>query len=487
MSDQPLSLPAKGLPPEDVLKMMESYRSKDAHWREGKTWSLVYFVNEAHTEFLKKAHNLFFSENALNPLAFQSLKRFEHEVVRMTASLLNGNHEVVGTMSSGGTESIMLAVKTYRDRAREENRHLDAPEMILPESAHVAFLKAAHYFDVKPVLAPLMSDFTVDASAVEKLISKNTIMIVGSAPNYPFGTIDSIEQLSEIAIKHSLPLHVDACLGGFLLPFLEKSGRSIPPFDFRVPGVTSISADVHKYGYAAKGASTLLYRNMDYLKYQFFVEENWPGGVFASPGLLGTRPGGSIAAAWAAMQVMGEAGYLENAAKIMEATDILLDGIRRIPELEILGNPPASVFAFRSKTKKVNIYSVGDLMERKGWHIDRQQRPESLHAMVIPPHLHVAEEYLADLREAVYLAKENPKLATEGSAAMYGMIASIPLRGMIKKNILKLMEDMYGPEGIVPDFEEDSGTDDLETRVGQSFLKVKEKFGRALEKLRFKK
>ncbi len=487
MSEQEMALPPRGLPPESILKIMESYRGGDARWKAGKTWSLVYFIDEARTEFLKQAHNMFFSENALNPLAFQSLKRFEHEVVRMTATLLNGDRHVAGTMSAGGTESILLAVKTYRDRARKQNRHLTTPEMILPESAHVAFLKAAHYFDVKPVSAPLTPDFKVDISAVEKLISKNTILLVGSSPNYPFGTIDPIEELGGLALRHGLPLHVDACLGGFLLPFLEKAGRSIPPFDFRVPGVTSLSADVHKYGYAAKGASVILYRNMDYLKYQFFIEENWPGGVFASPGLLGTRPGGPIAAAWAAMQVLGEGGYLKNAAKTMEATKTLLNGIAQIPELEILGKPPMSVFAFRSKSKQVNIYAVGDLLEKKGWHIDRQQRPESLHAMVIPPHAGITDEYLADLREAVVLAKNTPKLATQGSAAMYGMLANIPWRGMIKKNVLELTQEMYGPEGTLPDFEGGSGTRDLATRMGQLFLKVKEAWGRFLEKLKFKR
>jgi len=271
MTSEIISLPKEGLEKETLLAQMQSYRGDDVPWRENKAWSLVYHAGDEHTALIKQAYNLFFSENALNPMAFKSLKRFEHEVVRMTAHMLNGDKNVAGTMTAGGTESLLLAVKTYRDRARKL-RKVKNPEMILPTSAHVAFMKAAKYFDVKPVFAPLDDGFRVDVSAVRKLINKNTILLVGSAPNYPFGTIDPIEDLGQLAVQHDLPLHVDACLGGFLLPFFEKLGQPIPLFDFRVLGVTSISADVHKYGYAAKGASTLMYKSMDYEKYQFFVE-----------------------------------------------------------------------------------------------------------------------------------------------------------------------------------------------------------------------
>ncbi len=470
--DEFVRLPKKGLPSDEILREMDTFREHDARWKEGKTWSLVYYLNEAHTDFLKQAYGKYFSENALNPLAFQSLKRFETEVVQMTASMLHGDREVVGTMTAGGTESVMLAVKAYRDRARARHKGLKQPEMILPESAHVAFIKAAHYFDVKPVFVPLTKDFTVDPAEMEKRINPRTALLVVSAPNYPYGTIDPVADVGRIALKHGLPLHVDACLGGFLLPFLEKSGYAVPPFDFRVPGVTSISADVHKYGYAAKGASVILYKNMDYLKHQFFVYADWAGGVFASSGLLGTRPGGSIAAAWAAMKVMGEEGYTEQARKAMDVTVRIKKGIEKIPELDILGNPPATVLRFVSNDRDVDIYAVGDVMEKYGWHIDRQLKPESLHIMVTPSHARVADFYVRDLAEAITYVRNHPNARYDGGAALYGMIAAIPLRKMVHKNVLKMLEDMYGSESVIPNFEEEQKPD-LSTRLGTLYLKLR--------------
>ncbi len=465
-------LPEKGLAPEEILEKMETFRAHDARWKDGKTWSLVYYLDDAHTEFLKKAYGKYFSDYALNPLAFQSLKRFETEVVQMTASMLHGNEEVVGTMTAGGTESVMLAVKAYRDRAKARKKKLKQPEMILPESAHVAFIKAAHYFNVKPVFIPLKEDFTVDVAEMEKRINKNTVLLVASAPNYPYGTIDPIAEIGRLALERGIPFHVDACLGGFLLPFLEKLGHKIPPFDFRVPGVTSISADVHKYGYAAKGASVVLYKNMDYLKHQFFVYTEWSGGVFASSGLLGTRPGGAIAAAWAAMNVMGEEGYKEQARKAMEVTAQIKEGIEKIPELEVLGNPPATVLRFVSTDSNVDIYAVGDVMEKYGWHVDRQQKPESLHIMVTPSHARVAKYYIRDLQEAIDYVRNHPNAKYDGGAALYGMIATVPLRGMIRKNVLKMMEDMYGKAGVIPSFEEEQEPD-LATRLGTLYLRTR--------------
>lgn len=446
-----IRIPEKGLPRSEVLEMLRSFKEGDANYKDSKTWSLVYYLGEEHTRFLIDTFSLFFSENALNPMAFKSLKRLEHEVVRMTADLLHGNGSVVRTMTSGGTESCLLPVMAYRDRAAAKRSfRAKTPEMIAPESVHVAWEKAARYFGVKMVHAPLRSDLRVDVEAVKKRINKNTILIVASAPSYPHGVIDPIADLGAVAQEHGVPFHVDSCLGGFLLPFVEKLGHEIPPFDFRVPGVTSISADVHKYGYSAKGASVLLYRNMDYLKHQFFVYENWPGGIFISPALLGTRPGGAIAAAWASMKVLGMDGYLELARKVMDATAALQKGIRSIFELEILSDPEMSVFAYKSTSKKVNIYAVGDQMEDKGWLVDRLQRPEALHAMVTPLHERIIDEFLADLKQSVQRVLSDPSLASKGNAALYGMITKVPLRGIVKKEVLKMMEQIYGPEMIMP-------------------------------------
>ncbi|MEA2102783.1 MAG: aspartate aminotransferase family protein [Thermodesulfobacteriota bacterium] len=452
-----VKIPKKGIQRDKVLEQMQAFRGDDANYHDSKTWSLVYYLGEEHTDFLKKAYAMYFSENALNPMAFKSLKRFESEVVRMAADLLNGDDNTVGVMTSGGTESCLLPVVTYRDMARKKRRFI-RPEMIAPQSVHVAWEKAAHYFNVKMVHAPLMDDFRVDVDAVKKLINRNTIMIVGSAPSYPHGVLDPIGELGELAEKRGVPLHVDSCLGGFFLPFVKKLGYPLEPFDFTVPGVTSISADVHKYGYSAKGASVILYRNMDYMRHQFFVHADWPGGVFASPALLGTRPGGAIAAAWASIMAMGEDGYLEATREVMDTTARLIRGIEDIDSLKIMGNPIMGVFAYTGK----DIFAVGDGMEDKGWHIDRLQRPNALHAMVTPRHKEVVDLYLEDLRSSLRKTRDTPGLASRGNAAMYGMIADIPFRRMIRSQVLKMMEDMYGPKMVMP---MDSGGD--ESRIKQ--------------------
>ncbi len=470
-----VKLPEKGRLPDEILAEMKSFSQNDADYKSGKTWSLVYYLGDEHTEFLKDAFGMYFSENGLNPMAFKSLKRFESEIIRMTANMFHGDRNVVGTITSGGTESCLLAVKTYRDMAKAKRPWIRHPEMVVPETIHVAFEKAAEYFGVKAVHAPLGKDYRVDIKAVKKLINRNTILLIGSAPSYPNGMIDPIDELGRLAQKKKLPLHVDSCLGGFLLPFVEKLGYPIPMFDFRIPGVTSISADVHKYGYAAKGASTILYRNVDYLKHQMFIYENWPGGIFASPALLGTRPGGAIAAAWASMQKMGEDGYLESAKIIMDTTQKMQDCINAIPGLEVVAKPHMGVFAYKSNTKDVSIYAVGDVLEEKGWHVDRQQKPETLHAMVTPRHAEIADKYLDDLREAVEHVRGRQDLAMTGNAAMYGMVAHIPLRGMIRKELLKMMLEMYGPDMKMPDLKGAGGAEDLATKAGMMFLKFKDK------------
>ena len=384
-------------------------------------------------------------------MAFQSLKRFEHEVIQMTAALLNGDRNVVGTLTSGGTESCLMPVLAYREKARCKKRFSRfKPRMIAPESIHVAWDKAAKYFNIKMVKIPLTKQFTMDVNQLKKKINTDTIMIVASAPSYPHGVIDPIEEIGSIAADHDIPFHVDSCLGGFFLPFVEKIGYRVPPFDFRCTGVTSISADVHKYGFGAKGASVLLYKDIEYLKHQFFVHQDWPGGVFASPALLGTRPGGPIAAAWAAMNSIGMAGYKKIAAGVMSTTRKLISGIESIDGLTIMGSPRMSVVAFTACDKKINIFAVGDIMEEKGWHIDRLQKPSGLHAMVTPAHETVADQYIADLRQAVSVVKANPDLAARGNAAMYGMIANVPFRGLIQKEVMKMMKNMYGPDCEMP-------------------------------------
>jgi len=453
-------IPSLGMEREEVLTRLREFGKEDANYRDCRTWSLVYYLNDEHTAFLKEAYGLYFSENALNPMAFKSLKRMETDIVQMTGQLLNGDDQVVGTMTSGGTETCLLPVVTYRDRAKALRGLTSNPEMIAPQSIHVAWEKAAHYFGIKMVHAPLNDRYLVDTEAMERLINKNTMLLVASAPCYPFGTIDSIEALGDMASRHGLPLHVDSCLGGFLLPFVERIEDRQILFDFRVPGVTSIGADLHKYGFAAKGASVLLYRSMEYLKHQFFVYADSPTGIFASAGLLGTRPGGAISAAWAALHTVGFDGYLKIARSIMETTTRLKEGIEAIPGLKVLGEPAMSVFAYASEKEDVDIYAVGDQMEKRGWLMDRVQHPSGLHCMVTPRHAEVVDAYLSDLREAVEIVRDDPTLAMRGNAAMYGMVAHAPLRGRVKAQVTQMMAAMYGPEGKMPGLENGEGQGD---------------------------
>ena len=331
-------MPEKGVDRDDILGSLEAFKERDPNYKDGRLWSLVYYLDEEHSGFLKDAYHLFSSENGLNPGAFKSLKKLESEIIGATADILHGTDDVCGVVTSGGTESCLMAVKTYRDMARDQRR-VKKPEMIMPTTAHVAWFKASEYFGVKTRLVPLKADFTPDLKKLRRMINRNTIMILAGAPEYPHGMIDPVQAMGEIAQVRSIPLHVDACVGGFILPFLEMNGEDLPPWDYRVPGVTSISADIHKYGYAAKGASTITYRNLDYLRYQMFVYENWPGGVFASSALLGTRPGGGYAAAWGAMQYFGKSGYRKLAADTLSAVNRLKEGVGEIPELEVMGVP----------------------------------------------------------------------------------------------------------------------------------------------------
>ena len=475
-----ISLPSQGIEADLILNRMRRLRERDAKWQEGKTWSLVYHVDEDVTRFLQEAHSLFFSENGLNPMAFPSLRQFEAEVVAMTANLLGGHGEAAGNMTSGGTESILMAVKTARDWARARKPSVTAPEMILPATAHPAFEKAAHYFSVKPVHVPVKPDFRADPEASRCAITPNSILVVGSAPSYPQGVVDPIPELARIAQQNGLLFHVDACVGGFMLPFIRRLGYPVPDFDFGVPGVTSISVDLHKYAYAAKGASVILYRDKSLRRHQFFAYSDWAGGIYASPTMAGTRPGGVIAAAWAILNHLGEDGYRAIAETVMETVARLREGIAGIEGVHILGEPVMSILALGSD--RLDVYQLGDELALRGWYLDRQQSPPSLHLTVTPAHAQVVDEFLRDLADAVLQAKALSwarvsnslqvgivkaagKLLPERwmsaltsrassltsfsggavpqrSAAMYGMMASLPNRGDLNEVVLDILDDL---------------------------------------------
>ena len=393
-----MPFPEKGIPREELLAKMRERKRSDADWRGGRTFSLIYPAGEDVDAMLRDAAELYLFENALNPFRFPSLRQMEDDVIALAGDLLHAGPGAGGAMTSGGTESILMAVKTARERGRAE-RGVTKPEMVVPYSAHPAFAKAAHYLGIELKQVPLRPDFRADVAAAEKLIGDQTVLVVGSAPNYPFGVIDPIPELAALAEGRGIAFHTDACVGGFLLPFLEGLGESVPPFDFRVPGDSTISADVHKYGYCIKGASTILHRDKAHLnRHQLFLWDRWPGGTYGSFAMAGARPSAPIAAAWAVLHFLGREGYQKLAREVRDTTRKLRDGIDAIPGLRVIGDPAMSVFAFGSDT--LEIFAVGDRMDQKGWHLDRQKGPDALHLMVSPMHARIADAFLTDLREA---------------------------------------------------------------------------------------
>ena len=442
-----LEIPKNGVPHEEILNTLKEEQKKgDIKPQSGRVFGLSYLVDEEHTEFLKRAYSLYFEANALNPMSYPSLKNMEAEVVAMTAWMLNGTRKTTGTMTSGGTESILMGIKTHRDWARD-TKGVTKPEMILPITAHPAFEKAAHYFDVKPVHIPIRDDFRADIESIKKVLNENTILIVGSAPCYPYGVIDPIEDLATIAAENDIGCHIDACLGGFMLPWVEKLGHPIYcKWDFRIPGVTSISADLHKYGFAAKPASTILYRSDDIRKYQFYIYSDWCGGVFGSPSMPGSRPGGAIAAAWAALKALGQEGYISNTRDSMEIAKKMMDGINSIEGLHIMGEPDMAIYAWTfDDDVDLDFFTLLDILKSKGgWTINRMQSPPAAHHMTSRTHMPIVDEFLSDLKWSMKKLRSLPSTAKiEGQAAMYGMMATIKDREKTDQIVRDLLLQTY--------------------------------------------
>jgi sphinganine-1-phosphate aldolase len=396
--------PARGRPVDELISELRGGRGDDADWRRGRTFSLVYNAADPELERLHEAVAVeYLHENYLNPFAFPSLLHMEREVVTMGADLLHGNPRG-GKLTSGGTESLFLAVQVARDHAREA-RGIAEPRIVLPATAHPAFAKACHYLDVAEVRIPVGPDGRADVEATAAALDPRAALVVASAPCYPFGVVDPVPELAALATEHGVLCHVDACLGGWLLPFLERLGEPIPPWDFRVEGVTSVSADVHKYGWCFKGASLLLHRDEDELRRQYFLFDGWPGGLYGSATTAGTRPAAPIAAAWATVSHLGLDGYLRLADQVRAVARRVLDGIREIDGIHVTGDPVPGVMEIAADLDPatgdavLDIGAVADVMDDRGWHLDRQQG--GLHAILSPSHLAVADELLGDLAAAV--------------------------------------------------------------------------------------
>ncbi len=407
MAERGARLPARGVDAPTVLARLDDLAADDRDWRGGRVFSLVYSAGDGVHDLLTRAANRFSAENALNMAAFPSLGTMQQDIVAITSGLLGADRRpagappVRGYLTSGGTESLLQATRTARDWGRASGR-TSRPNMVLATSAHAAFEKAAHYFDVEARRVPVRPDGSADVDAMADAADDDTVLVVGSAPSYPQGVIDPIPDLGALALDRGVLCHVDACLGGFLLPFLVTLGHVTRPWDLSVPGVTSISADLHKYGYASKGVSVIVYGDRELGRLQPFVTSNWLGGLYGSPSLAGTRPGGPIAAGWAVLHHLGEDGYLRLAEDAWQAATALRTAIGSTPGIALRGSPDATVFAFGDDgTGRVDAFALGDaLAARGGWYFDRQTPPDSLHATVHAGHLAVVDELRHDLASA---------------------------------------------------------------------------------------
>uniref|UniRef100_A0AAX7U9Z4 sphinganine-1-phosphate aldolase n=1 Tax=Astatotilapia calliptera TaxID=8154 RepID=A0AAX7U9Z4_ASTCA len=439
-------LPSKGLSQAKVMEKIKEYDTlNEVKWDKGLVSGAVYWGDESLTNLLVKVYGDFAWSNPLHPDIFPGVRKMEAEVVRMACTLFHGGPNSCGTVTSGGTESILMACKAYRDIAHE--RGVKHPEILAPVSVHAAFDKAAHYFGMKLVHIPLdKKTMKVDVKAMRRAISKNTAMLVCSAPQFPHGIIDPIEEVAKLAVRYNIPMHVDACLGGFLIVFMAKAGYPLAPFDFRVKGVTSISADTHKYGYAPKGSSVILYSDKKYRQYQYFVAADWQGGIYASPSIAGSRPGGIIAACWATMMYMGENGYVDATKKIVSTAHKIKTEIRKIKGVFVFGDPEVSVVAIGSDD--FDIFRLSNALTSKGWNLNTLQYPSSIHICCTVLHTQpgVADHFIRDVKEQVAIIMKNPKEKTTGMGAIYGMAQAIPDRSLVTEISRGFLDCLYSTE-----------------------------------------
>jgi sphinganine-1-phosphate aldolase len=446
-------LPCKGVDQEEILKEIQYMsQEEDKKWETGLVSGTMYHGGKDHYAFLNKVFSSYSYVNLLQRDMCPSGTKFEAEIVSMVAKMLNGDEvvksnpddEMCGVVTSGGTESIYNALYVYREWGRDQ-KGISEPEVVAPDTIHPAFLKAAHYMDMKVIRVPVTADFEADVEAMRAHINENTVTLASSAGSYPHGVVDPIGKLSELAQEHNLGLHVDGCLGGFILPWIEKLGYDVPPFDFRLQGVTSMSCDTHKYGYGLKGTSALLFRNKDFRRYMIYAQEDWSGGIYASPTVQGSRSGGLSAATWASMLYMGEEGYLKAAKEIMVASDTIRAGIAGIPELRIMGKHPTFLISLTSDV--VNPYFVNDYLASNGWRMNGCQNPPGFHfcltlRQTLPG---VAEKFVKDLADGVNFAKDPPYEAPK-SGFLYGMGNTPDGKEILKQGIKSFIEAWYDVE-----------------------------------------
>jgi glutamate/tyrosine decarboxylase-like PLP-dependent enzyme len=441
-------LPRTGIGSEELLAEMRRLAEQEhERWQQGYVSGAVYNGRPEHVQLLNEVYALHSQSNPLHADVWPSATKYESEIVAMTANLLGASalprgaaEDVCGTVTSGGTESILLAMKAYRDQARAQ-RSITRPEIVVPETAHAAFDKAAEYFGIQRIDIPVGPDHRADVAAMARAINENTIALVASAPSYPHGVVDPVAELGELALDRGIGLHVDSCLGAFILPFARELGYAVPPFDFRVPGVTSMSADTHKYGYAAKGTSVVLYATHELRRFQYFVATDWPGGLYFSPTLSGSRPGALSAACWAALVHMGHDGYLEATRRILETAARIRLGIERIPGLELFGD---SLYVIAFGSSEFDIYRVLDAMSQRGWSLNGLHRPACIHLCVTLRQTEsgVSQRFLEDLEVSVAEARRATS-STPGLAPIYGLAATLPVRGAVADLLKRYIDLLY--------------------------------------------
>lgn len=412
-------LPKIGWSATEVFDSLETLRSKDIRWREGRAFSLAYNAGPDALSVAEEAYRRFSGENALSTDAFPSLRQIQAEVVAMAGSWLGATSESAGFMTSGGTESILMAVKSARDRLFKE-RSVTKPNIVLPSSAHAAFEKACAYFGLEPRRVAVGTDWCADVNAMRSQVDSNTVLVVASAPQYPQGVIDDVTGIAKIATDFQINCHVDACMGGVTLAYLARLGENIPPWNLQVEGVSSISVDLHKFGYTSKGASVIMYATKYLRSFQSFVTDNWLGGMYGSSGMLGTKSGGSMASAWAVMHYLGEDGYLRLTREAREATLQLAEIVNASDDYQLRAQPQTTLVCFGAKDPgRLNVFAVADELWRLGWYVDRQSPPDSLHCTVNAIHHDKIKLFAKDLELATAQVVAKGKTGDKGS---YGTI-----------------------------------------------------------------
>lgn len=446
------ALPATGFSPDEVTKKMQTmleFEKSDVRHKAGKVSGTIYVGGDdlkEYTEMLTKVYGMFAWTNPLHPGVFPGIRQMEAEIVSMCLGLFHGGPDGCGVMTSGGTESIIMALKAYREWGAQ-TKGITSPNIVLPRTAHPAFDKGCEYFGIQcRKIDEDPQTRAADVAAMIRAADSNTVAFVGSAPQYPHGCVDPIPELAVAARQRGCGLHVDCCLGSFLVPFMKECGFEFPEFDFALPGVTTISCDTHKYGFSPKGSSILMYADTKLRRYQYSVFADWPGGIYGTPGMAGSRPGALVAATWAALTHHGADGYRDNTRKIVETSKYIAEGIKKIPGLKLVCEPDVSVVAWTSDVFDINRQVTG-IVDEKGWDLNVLQFPAAIHIGVTMAHVSdghaIADNFLADLAEVTAPLVASPHIKAEGAAAMYGMAQSIPDRTVIQDITAAYLDTMY--------------------------------------------